>query len=131
RALVLDSVYDDPKEMVKIEVASTGLSVFPFMVRSAQLSFEWLNYQFKQEPPLSKRIGALKGVSKLFIEASDEPELAESTRELFVRAREPREQLIIPYGIFVGMANEKNPTKENRVVTYFQIHLPATSGAAR
>src|SRR5215471_15109590 len=119
RALVLDSVYDEPKQMVRVEVNNTGLNVFPFMVRSAELSFDWLNYQFKQEPPLSKRLSALTGVPKLFIEANDEPELAGLTREIFVKAPEPREQAAIPHGNFAGLADEDKRTYENRVVTFF------------
>src|SRR6266436_4800928 len=44
RALVLDSVYDEPKQMDKVGVERNGLGGFPFMVRAAGLSFEYLNY---------------------------------------------------------------------------------------
>jgi pimeloyl-ACP methyl ester carboxylesterase len=128
RALVLDSVYDEPKQMVKVEVGNSGLSSFPFMVRSAELSFDWLNYQHKQDPPLSKRLSALAGVPKLFIEANDQPELADLTRELFIKAPEPREQAIIPHGNFAGMGDEDKRAYENRVVTFFVTRLPATGG---
>jgi pimeloyl-ACP methyl ester carboxylesterase len=131
RALVLDSVYDEPKQMVKVEVGNTGLGVFPFMVRSAELSFDWLNYQHKQDPPLSKRLSALSGVPKLFVEAGDEPELAELTRQLYVKAPEPREQVMIPHGNFVGLADEDKRTYENRVVAFFLTHQPATGGPVR
>jgi len=131
RALVLDSVYDEPKQMVKFEVGSTGLGVFPYMVRSAELSFDWLNYGHKQDPPLSKRLNALSGVPKLYIEASDEPELAELTREIFVKSPEPREQVMIPHGNFVALADEEKRTYENRVVTFFLTHLPATRRPVR
>ena len=126
RALVLDSVYDEPKQMVKVEVGNTGLGVFPFMVRSAELSFDWLNYQHKQDPPLSRRLTALSGVPKLFIEASDEQELAEMTRQLFMRAPEPREQVMIPHGNFAALSEDDKRTYENRVVSFFLLHLPAT-----
>ena len=106
RVLVLDSVYDEPKQMVRVEVENTGLASFPFMVRSAELSFDWLNYQHKQDPPLSTRLSALAGVPKLFIEANDQPELAELTRDIFVKAPEPREQAMIPHGNFAGMGDE-------------------------
>lgn len=131
RTLVLASVYDEPKQMVRVEVNRTGLNVFPFMVRSAELSFDWLNYQFKQDPPLSKRLNATTGVPKLFIEANDEPELAELTRDLFVKAPEPREQVIIQHGDFAGLADEDKRTYENRVVTFFLTHLPAMSRPVR
>jgi pimeloyl-ACP methyl ester carboxylesterase len=131
RALVLDSVYDEPKQMVKIEVGNTGLGVFPFMVRSAELSFDWLNYQHKQDPPLSKRLSALTGVPKLFIEAADEQELAELTRQLYVKSTEPREQAMIPHGNFAGLGEEDKRTYENRVVSFFLSHLPATGKPVR
>jgi pimeloyl-ACP methyl ester carboxylesterase len=131
RALVLDSVYDEPKQMVKVEVGNTGLGVFPFMVRSAELSFDWLNYQHKQDPPLSKRLSALTGVPKLFIEAADEQELAELTRQLYVKSTEPREQAMIPHGNFAGLGEEDKRTYENRVVSFFLSHLPATGKPVR
>lgn len=131
RALVLDSVYDEPKQMVKVEVGTTGLGSFPFMVRSAELSFDWLNYQHKQDPPLSRRLSATGGVPKLFIEAADEPELAELTREIYVKSPEPREQTMIPHGNFAGMGEEDKRTYENRVVTFFLTKFPATGGAGR
>lgn len=131
RALVLDSVYDEPKQMVKVEVNNTGLSVFPLMVRSAELSFDWLNYQYKQEPPLSRRLSALTGIPKLFIEANDQPELAGLTRDLFVKAPEPREQVVIPHGNFAGLGDDDKRTYENRIVTFFLSHLPATSSHLR
>jgi pimeloyl-ACP methyl ester carboxylesterase len=131
RALVLDSVYDEPKQMVKVEVENTGLASFPFMVRSAELSFDWLNYQHKQDPPLSKRLSALAGVAKLFIEAADQPELADLTRQMYMKSPEPREQAVIPHGNFAGMGDEDKRAYENRVVTFFLTRLPAAGGAGR
>ncbi len=131
RVLALDSVYDEPKQMVKVEVENTGLASFPFMVRAAELSFDWLNYQHKQDPPLSKRLSALAGVPKLFIEANDQPELAELTRDMFVKSPEPREQAMIPHGNFAGMGDEDKRAYENRVVTFFLTRLPATRGPVR
>ena len=131
RVLVLDSVYDEPKQMVKVEVENTGLASFPFMVRSAELSFDWLNYQHKQDPPLSTRLSALAGVPKLFIEANDQPELAELTRDMFLKSPEPREQAMIPHGNFAGMGDEDKRAYENRVVTFFLTRLPATRRPVR
>ncbi len=123
RALVLDSVYDEPSLMVKVQVDKTGLGVFPLMARSAELSFEWLNHRFRQTPPLSKGLSRQAGVAKLFIQAVDEPTLAESTRELFLKAPEPREQVILPHGNFPSMLDEDKRAYENRVVSFFLQHL--------
>lgn len=131
RALVLDSVYDQPREMVKVEVGKTGLGVFPFMARSAEFSFDWLNYQHREDPPLSSRIKALAGVPKLFIEATDDPELASTTQKLFLLSPEPREQAVIAHGNFVGLADEDKRAYENRIVSFFLLKLPATGKPVR
>ncbi len=131
RAIVLDSAYDFPEEMVKVGVEKSGLGGFPFMVRAAQFSFGWLNYKYRGDPPLSKNLNALAGVPKLFIAAIDDPELADLTREMFSKAPEPRELATIPHGNFVSLNDDDKRTYENRVVSFFLLRLPATGRAAR
>src|SRR5271166_988338 len=126
KSLVLDSVYDKPEQMVKIGVERSGLGGFPLMVGSAETSFDYMNYSYRSELPLSKKLGAMQGVPILFIQAVDDPELAEITRQMFLKAPEPREQAIIPHGNFVGMNDDDKRVYENRVVTFFLLHLPAT-----
>jgi hypothetical protein len=127
RALVLDSVYDDPKQMVKIGVEKTGVGGFPLMVRSAQTTFEWLNRQYKNDPPLSVKLKQLNDVPVLFIQAGDDPELGAITRNMFLKAPEPREQAIIAHGNFVNLPDDEKRTYENRVVVFFLTRLPATA----
>jgi uncharacterized protein len=131
RVLVLDSVYDAPAQMVSIGVERTGLAGFPLMVRSAEASFEALNLPFRNQPPLSTRLNTLVNVPILFIQATDDPELATITRDMFLKAREPREQAIIGRGNFVGMNDEDKRAYETRVVTFFLTRLPATGIVAR
>jgi uncharacterized protein len=131
KALVLDSVYDKPDQMVKIGVERTGLGNFPLMVRSAQTSFDWMNYAYRNELPLSNKLGAMAGVPILFIQAVDDPELAELTRQMFLKAPEPREQAIVPHGNFVGMSDDDKRLYENRVVTFFLVRLPAVGKSNR
>jgi uncharacterized protein len=127
RALVLDSVYDYPKQMVRIGVEKTGVGGFPFMVKSAQTTFEWLNYGYKDDPALSSRMKTLVDVPVLFIQATDDPELGAITRDIFVKAPEPREQAIIAHGNFVNLPDEEKRTYENRVVTFFLTRLPVSA----
>lgn len=131
RAIVLDSVYDLPEQMVKIGVERSGLGGFPLMVRSAEFSFTWLNYKYREDPPISKKLNALAGVPKLFIEAADDPELADITRQMFLKAPEPREQMVVPHGNFVAMDDNDKRDYENRVVSFFLVKLPATGGPIR
>jgi uncharacterized protein len=127
RAMVLDSVYDYPKQMVKIGVEKTGVGGFPLMVKSAQTTFEWMNYAYKDDPPLSARLAQLVDVPTLYIQATDEPELGTITRNIFMKAPEPREQAIIAHGNFAILPDEEKRTYENRVVTFFLTRLPITS----
>ncbi len=131
RALVLDSVYDQPQQMVKVGVERNGLGGFPFMARSAAFSFEYLNYAHHDDPPLSKKLSTLAGVPTLYIQALDDPELAEITRQMFLKAPELREQAIIPHGNFVSLGDEEKRTYEHRVVSFFLVILPATANTVR
>jgi pimeloyl-ACP methyl ester carboxylesterase len=130
RALALDAVYDYPKQMVKTGVEKAGVSGFPFMVRSAQMCFEWMNYEHRSDPPLSAKISKMAGVPMLFIEASDDPETASITREIFLKAPEPREEAIIPHGNFVNLPDEEKRAYENRIVSFFLTRLPVAQAAA-
>jgi pimeloyl-ACP methyl ester carboxylesterase len=127
RALVLDSVYDQPEQMVKVEVRKTGLGGFPFMARAAELSFDWLNYEHHQDPPLSARVSALTGVPKLFLQPSDEPDLGDSTRQLFTKSPEPRELVVLAHGNFVSLPEDEKRMYENRVVSFFLLRLPPSA----
>ena len=96
RALVLDSVYDDPKQMVKVGVERNGLGGFPFMIRASEFSFGYLNYAHRDDPPLSRKLPSLDGVPTLYIQALDDPELAETTRQMFLKAPEPQKKWKYP-----------------------------------
>jgi hypothetical protein len=90
-----------------------------------------LNYAHRDDPPLSAKLPTVAGVPTLYIQALDDPELAEITRQMFLKAPEPREQAIIPHGNFVSLGDEEKRTYENRVVSFFLVRLPATGMAAR
>jgi len=131
RALVLDSVYDDPEQMVKMGVERNGLATFPLMVRSTQLSFGYLNNVHRHDPPLSSKLLTLNGVPTLFIQALDDPESAATTRQIFLQAPEPREQAIIAHGNFVSLSDQEKREYENRVVSFFLLRLPPTAGKSQ
>ena len=124
RALILDSVYNDPQQMVKIGVERNGLGAFPFMIRAAQRLFGYLNGIRRHDPPPSSKLAALSGVPTLFIQALDDSELAAVTRDLFLEAPEPRDQAVIPHGNFVGLSEQEKRDYENRVVSFFLLRLP-------
>jgi hypothetical protein len=128
RALILDSVYDSPEQMVKIGVTHEGLSTIPLIARSAEMSFGLINHKYHSERPLTWKLDTLAGVPKLFIEAADDPELAGTTQKMFKSAPEPKEQVTIPHGNFVNMEDADKRAYENRVVSFFLLRLPAGRG---
>jgi pimeloyl-ACP methyl ester carboxylesterase len=127
RALALDSIYDVPKQMVKIGVEQTGVGGFPLMVRSAQTTFEWMNHTYRNDPPASAKLKTMAGVPIMFIQAADDPQLANTTRDMFMKAPEPREQAIIAHGNFVNLPDEEKRAYENRIVTFFLARLPISA----
>ena len=65
----------------------------------------------------------------LFIQAADDPESASITREMFLKAPEPREQAVIAHGNFVNLPDEEKREYENRVVIFFLTRLPVVQPA--
>ena len=88
------------------------------------MCFEWMNYEHKNDPPLSATLSKMAGVPMVFIEAGDAPETASITREMFLKAPEPREEAIIPHGNFVNLPDDEKREYENRVVTFFLTRMP-------
>jgi pimeloyl-ACP methyl ester carboxylesterase len=124
RGIAIESVYDRPQEMLRILVNRYGIGSLPLLPSFAERAFDWLNYKDAAVPPLSQRVSRLSGVPKLFIEASDNPDLAKSTARLFVMAPEPKEQVTIVRGNYAGMLDEEKRTYENRIATFFLSNLP-------
>lgn len=124
RGLAVESVYDRPQEMLRILVNRYGIGSLPLLPSFAEKSFDWLNYKDAGVPPLSQRLSRLSGVPKLFIEASDNPDLAKTTARLFISAPEPKEQVSIVRGNYAGMLDEEKRTYENRIASFFLSNLP-------
>lgn len=131
RALVLDSVYETPEQMVKIGVERAGMSQLPLMARSAEVSFGWINHKYRGEKPLTWKLDSLLGVPKLFIAAADDPELADITLKIYKNAPEPKDQVTILHGNFPNLGDQDKRDYENRVVSYFLLRLPARGKATR
>src|SRR2546422_2995251 len=117
--------------MVRVGVEGNGLGVFRLRVRGAVIIFKYLNSAHRDAPPLSRKLITLAGVPTLYIQALDDPELAETTRQIFLQAPEPREQAIIPHGNFVSFGDDEKRTYENRVVSFFLVRLPAVGRPVR
>jgi pimeloyl-ACP methyl ester carboxylesterase len=124
RGIAIESVYDRPQEMLRILVNRYGMGSLPLLPYFAEKAFEWLNYSNAGVPPLSQRLSRLAGVPKLFIEASDNPDLANITGRLFLAAPEPKEQATLLRGNYAGMLDEEKRSYENRIASFFFSNLP-------
>ncbi len=124
RAIVAESPYNRPEDMVALQVNRSGLGTFPLITRMSQMIFERLNSQYKNVQPLKVRLGKLSGVAQLYLQSPDEPELAASTAELFHFSPVPHEMATLQHGNYGGMADEDKRNYENRIVSFFLVNLP-------
>jgi pimeloyl-ACP methyl ester carboxylesterase len=124
RGIAVESVYDRPEEMLRILVNRYGIGSLPLLPSFAEKAFDWLNYRDAGIPPLSQRLSRVAGVPKLFIQASDNPDLAKTTARLFLSAPEPKEQVTIVRGNYAGMLDEEKRTYENRIASFFLSNMP-------
>ena len=128
-AVAVDSAYDDPADLLRLLVSKTGLSVLPFVMRFCEIGFHLINYQYRQEPPVSAHIGRLLGTSKLFILSQDRTYLAQETGQLFQRAPDPKRQEVMRIS-YAQMGDDDRKTYENMIVSFFLLSLPASSRSA-
>jgi pimeloyl-ACP methyl ester carboxylesterase len=126
-ALAIDNVYDSPRDLLQIQVKNSGLSALPFVTSFCDFGFRMLNYQDREQLPLSLRLGATRGMPKLFIESDDKPALAHAAAEIYTRAPDPK-QLVEDSVSYRDMSDEDRRSYENRVANFFAQYLPLTSG---
>jgi pimeloyl-ACP methyl ester carboxylesterase len=125
-AFAVDDAYDDPRDMVQIEVKKSGLTVLPYVSRFCDFGFRSMNYRYRHEPPVSMRMARTKGIPKLFIQADDRPVLAGETLQIFVRAPEPK-QTVRDRLSYSEMTDDDRHGYENLIVNFFLQAIPPAS----
>lgn len=128
RAIALDSVYDDPMDMLDQLVQRSGLNVLPFTPTLCRWTFRLMNFSARKTPPLSARLPAMPGVAKLFVLANDNRTLAQSTAKLFQTAAGPRQQINVSKSNYGAMSSDDKHTYEDAIVPFFLQYLPITAG---
>lgn len=122
-ALAVDDAYDDPKDMLRIEVSKSGLTSLPGVLRFTDLAFEFMNPNFRHEPPVSTRLGKTTEVKKLFIESDDRPALADETVRIFSKAPEPKQLQRDRVG-YRDMTDDDRKNYESQIVNFFLQNIP-------
>lgn len=128
RAVAAESVYDQPKDMVALQVRRSGLASIPMVTRMSQVIFGWANSKFGNVPSLKVQVGKLSGVPQLYLQSEEEPVLAGSTAELFRLSSPPHDLVALPHGNYAGMLDDEKRTYENRIVSFFLVNLPLVGG---
>jgi pimeloyl-ACP methyl ester carboxylesterase len=124
-AFAVEDPYDDPRDMVQIEVKRSGLTVLPLVSRFSDWGFRLMNYQFRDTLPVSKHLARTRGIPKLFIAAEDKPALATATAQIFSRAPDPKE-LERDRLSFGDMSDEDRHNYETTIVNFFLQSIPPT-----
>jgi len=128
-AIAVDSAYDDPTELLRVQVQKTGLTVLPFVTRFCEIGFHLINYQFRQDPPVSAHVGRLTGTAKLFIQSQDRTILALDTNKLYQSAPDPKRQEVVRV-TYSEMSDDDRKTYENMLVSFFLLNLPLSGHPA-
>jgi pimeloyl-ACP methyl ester carboxylesterase len=130
RAVAADSIYDSPEEMLQLQLRNSPGDL-PVIRTLCRWGFRMLNFSDRKTVPLSARVPAMGGTAKLFIQGRDNPDLAESTVQLFLRAAEPRQQMLINRADFNTMTDEEKSFYQKQVVSFFLQTLPPALKPAR
>jgi|SRR5579872_168676 len=129
RALAVESPYERPQQMLGVLINRSGLGSIPLVGIMARWGFGWVNYQYRDVPPLSANLAKLAGVGQLYLESPDEPALAARTGDLFRVSPLPHELVTLPHGNYAGMLDEEKHGYENRIVSFFLTYLPPAGGS--
>jgi pimeloyl-ACP methyl ester carboxylesterase len=126
-AFAVDDAYNDPIDMLRMQVRKSGLTIIPGVLRFSEFGFRMLNFSFRREPSASAHLAQTSGIPKLFVESQDRPELAAETQKLFLMAPGPKQTLIDRLG-YRDMADDDRKAYESQVVNFFLLNIPPTSG---
>lgn len=117
-AVAVDDAYNDPRDMLQIEIAKSGLTTLPGVRTLADFGFRMVEYRYRSEPPLSSRLNRTAGVSKLFVESDDRRALADETVTLFTKAPDPK-MLLRERLSYRDMSDEDRKSYESQIVNFF------------
>jgi hypothetical protein len=124
RAIAVESPYDRPQQMVGVLANRSGLTAIPLVGLMTRWGFGWVNYKYRNVPPLRVNLAKLAGVGQLYLASPDEPALAGYTSDLFGASPPPHELAVLPHGNYGGMLDEEKRNYENRIVSFFLTYLP-------
>ncbi len=131
KALVLDSVYASPSDLLRLELGNSGAESIPWLGEVTLSQFRLLAYLYHDHPDPRLALDALAGMPKLFVSGNDAPGLATFTQELYDAAPGPKELLPLPRTNMASLGDMERRNYENQIVTFFLRTLPLVAARVR
>jgi pimeloyl-ACP methyl ester carboxylesterase len=129
KAIVVDSVYPHPADLLQRELRRLGADIIPLLGPITTLEFHVFSLFQQGRPGPPQALPRLAGIPKLFIAGEDTPRLAQFTRELYQQASDPKELTPLPRSNLATMTESERRTYEDLVVRFFLTHLPVSPSA--
>ena len=117
-AVAADDAYDEPRDLLQIEIEKSGLTALPGVRGLADFGFRMAEYRFRKEPPLSSHLNQTAAIPKLFIASDDRQALADETVSLFTKAPDPK-MLLRERLSYRDMSDEDRKNYESQIVNFF------------
>lgn len=123
KAVVVDSVYDAPNQMLEAQVdellggSSSQFRSLPTAVFGA---LTW----GKNKTPVHEQISKLEGVPKLYIQGRDSQLLARETEKLYEISPQPKRMLVLEHSYTSLASGAIKKEYEDQVLTFFLQNLP-------
>lgn len=123
KALVLDTAYDDPHEMLEAQVDQSlgGSSKWFRMLPNAGFYLLTLG---RKRPPILADMAKLGGMPKLFIQGKDSDLLAATTGTLYESAPQPKRMLVLDHSYTALASGAVKKEYEEQVLNFFLQNLP-------
>ncbi len=129
KAVIVDSVYPSPSDLLRRELEHMGADTFPGVAGAGVLEFRVLSVFYGTPGDVAPSLNATAGLPKLFITGEDAPRLAALTRQLYNQGPGPKELVALPRSTMAAMVEEERRNYENVVVTFFSRTLPLVPGS--
>jgi len=123
RAVVLDTLFDSPLDMLSIQSVESGLGDLPIVRTLLRWMFLLFNFSHRNDQTLSQLLPRMDKTAKLFIESTNLSDLAASTRQLHSVAANPKQQVTMVKSTYALMPENTKRDYDNQVVSFFLQHI--------
>jgi hypothetical protein len=122
RAIVADTIYEQPRQMFDSQIAQL-IGTTPIFRVVMNAEFGLLNLGSKP-PDIRGDLSKLQGVPKFFLSGRDLTSLASVTEKLYELAPEPKRLLVMDRSALAFSSGNEKKEYETQVLTFFLRNLP-------